>query len=120
MAALTVATAAFVGICTLLGWDDALVYIDSPLIFVAFVLLGVVALGVSVPASPGYFGVIQGCFIAVLSGLSDQQEAVFAASVYYHLANYIPVTLLGLYYFNRSGLTLHEVTAAREEAEPQS
>lgn len=40
MAAVTVLTAAFIGVCMLFGWDDALVYIDSPLIFVAFVLLG--------------------------------------------------------------------------------
>jgi uncharacterized protein (TIRG00374 family) len=81
----------------------------------AFVLLGVVALGVSAPTTPGYFGVIQACFMAVLSGLNYPQESVFAASVYYHMSNYIPVTLLGLIFFGRTGLSLHEVTAAREE-----
>jgi len=49
MAGLTLFTACFVGVSTLSGWNDALVYIDSPLIFVAFVLLG---LGVL------YFGVL--------------------------------------------------------------
>lgn len=83
---------------------------------VAFVLMGVVALGVSVPASPGYFGVIQGCFSLVLPAALYDPQAVFAASIYYHLAGYIPVTLLGLVLFNRTGLSLHDVGTARDRA----
>ena len=49
MALLTVVVGLFVLLCVLLGWDSALVYIDSPLIFVAFVLLGLGLL---------YFGVL--------------------------------------------------------------
>ncbi|MEZ5944655.1 MAG: lysylphosphatidylglycerol synthase transmembrane domain-containing protein [Planctomycetaceae bacterium] len=84
---------------------------------VAFVLMGVVALGVSVPASPGYFGVIQGCFAAVLAGMNYDNDAVFAASVYFHLSGYIPVTILGLVLFNRTGLSLHDIGEAREETQ---
>jgi len=49
MVGLTLFTAGFVGVSMLFGWNDALVYIDSPLVFVAFVLLG---LGIL------YFGVL--------------------------------------------------------------
>ncbi|HET6422147.1 MAG TPA: hypothetical protein VFG20_00605, partial [Planctomycetaceae bacterium] len=65
-------------------------------------------------SSPGYFGVIQLCFMTVLKLFVDNQPAVFAASVYYHLAQYIPVTLIGLAYFIRSGMSLREVNAAAE------
>lgn len=84
---------------------------------VAFVLLGVVAFGVTVPSSPGYFGVIQLCFMKVLGLFINQQEAIFAASIYYHLSQYIVVTLLGLYFFNRTGLSFAQVEAAEEQFE---
>ena len=80
----------------------------------AFILLGVVAFGVTVPSSPGYFGVIQLCFLVVLKLFVDDHERVFAASIYYHMVQWVPVTLLGLWYFNRSGLKVAEV---EEEAE---
>lgn len=87
---------------------------------VAFVLLGVVALGVSVPASPGYFGVVQGCFTLVMAGMEYPPSAVLAASIYYHLSGYIPVTLMGMIMFSRTGLSLHDVTEAREHPEDQA
>lgn len=87
----------------------------SPL--VACIVLGVVALGVAVPSSPGYFGVIQFCFMAVLKLFGTDEADVFAASVYYHLSQYIPVTLVGLYYFNTTGLSFSEVEAAAEGSE---
>jgi uncharacterized protein (TIRG00374 family) len=88
----------------------------SPL--VSCIVLGVVALGVAVPSSPGYFGVIQLCFMSVLKLFDADEKAVFAASVYYHLAQYIPVTLIGLYYFNATGLKFAEVEAAAETETP--
>lgn len=84
-----------------------------------FVLLGAVALAVTVPSSPGYFGVIQGTFWLVLKtqpDLADRQADVFAASVYYHLAQWIPVTLYGLWCFRRTGLDLANVKDAADEA----
>lgn len=84
----------------------------SPL--VACIVLGVVAFGVTVPSSPGYFGVVQLCFLMVLKLFTEDTRAVFAASIYFHMVQYIPVTLTGLYYFNKSGLSVREV---EEEAE---
>lgn len=84
----------------------------SPL--ASFVVVGVTAIGVTVPSSPGFFGVIQACFRVslVLFGV-DEADAV-AASVYYHLAYYIPVTVVGLWYVNRLGLRLGKI---EEEAQ---
>jgi uncharacterized protein (TIRG00374 family) len=88
----------------------------SPL--VSCIVLGVTALAVAVPSSPGYVGVIQACFMSVLQLFTSDQANVFAASVYYHVAQFIPVTLIGLYYFRPTGLKFAEVEAAAEaEAE---
>jgi len=86
--------------------------IVSPL--VSCVVLGVVAVGVTVPSTPGYFGVIQVCFLIVLElFVPDQKPAIMAASIYFHMAQWVPVTLLGMLYFVRSGLHVSDI----EEAE---
>lgn len=81
----------------------------SPL--VSCILLGVTAFGVTIPSSPGYFGVIQACFMMVLALFTKDEAGVFGASIYFHLSQYIPVTLVGLYYFNREGLRVADVEA---------
>jgi uncharacterized protein (TIRG00374 family) len=83
-------------------------------------LLGVVAFGVTIPAAPGYFGLIQALFVAVINERTvgiDDKPGVFAASIYFHMSQYVPVTLLGLYYFNRTGLTVSQVEHEAEEEE---
>jgi glycosyltransferase 2 family protein len=87
----------------------------SPL--VSGIVLGVVAIGVTVPSSPGYFGVIQLCFMTVLELFTENSAAVFSASVYFHLSQYIPVTLVGLYYFSTTGLKMEELEQ-KLESEP--
>lgn len=89
----------------------------SPL--VAAIVLGVVAIGVTVPSTPGYFGVIQLCFVLVLKLFVDdaQSEAVFAASIYYHMSQWIPVTAVGMLYFLRAGVRLSDL---REPSDSES
>jgi uncharacterized protein (TIRG00374 family) len=84
---------------------------------VSLVLLGVIAFGVAAPSSPGFFGIIQLCFLVVLERFVDDRERIFAASIYFHMAQYVPVTLVGLFYFNRMGLRMAEVETAAEEAQ---
>lgn len=85
----------------------------------AFVLLGVVALGVAVPASPGFFGVIQVCFTDTLRVFPVSQPAVLAASIYYHMFQYIPVTILGLIWLNRAGIHLREAASVTAPSQNQ-
>lgn len=75
----------------------------------SLVLLGIVAWSVALPASPGFFGVIQAVFTQTLSIFPVSIPAVLAASIYYHMIQYIPVTIGGLLWLNRSGVKLGEV-----------
>ena len=75
----------------------------------SFLVLGVVSLGVTIPSSPGYFGVVQLCFWISLRLFGVEKEDALASSVYFHSIQYIPVTLVGLYYLNRHGLRLREI-----------
>ena len=87
----------------------------SPMI--AAVVLGVTAFGVTVPSSPGYFGVIQICFMLVLNLFVEDTTSVFAASVYYHMSQWIPVTFVGMFFFLRAGYRMADIEDGKQTAE---
>jgi len=86
-------------------------------LFASVVIIGVSALGVSIPSVPGFFGIIQLSFWVILQGFGVDKGDAFASSIYFHLSNYIPVTLVGLYYLNRRGLQLWQFDKASTEDE---
>ena len=73
--------------------------------------------GCFIPASPGFFGIIQACFRESLALFGIDETLAVAASMYYHLTNYISVTAVGFYYLSRLGLTLSEVEKEAEETD---
>lgn len=80
-------------------------------LLISCIVLGLTAVGAAVPSAPGYVGVIQLCFITVLSVFTDDHASIFAASIYYHLTEYVMVTLTGLYYLNTTGVSLAQLQA---------
>ena len=84
---------------------------------VSAIVLGVTAFGVTIPSSPGYFGVIQFCFLLVLNLFAMDKEVVFAASIYYHMLQWIPVTFIGMFFFLRAGLKVGDIQHEAEELE---
>jgi uncharacterized protein (TIRG00374 family) len=83
------------------------------------IITAILAIAVMIPSTPGYFGLIQGAFkISILAlGLEIAESRVFAASMYYHMSMYIPVTLSGLYFLNREGLSLRDLRRVSEADE---
>lgn len=81
------------------------------------VLMGVVAFGVAVPSVPGYFGVMQLLFMLVLQLFGAHKEQVFAASIYYQMSQFIPVTLTGLLCFAGMGIKMKDIR--RENSPPE-
>lgn len=84
-------------------------------LLISCIVLGLTAIGAAVPSAPGYFGVIQLCFISVLGLFTNDEAGILAASFYYHLTEYAIVTLAGLYYFNTVGVTLAEASAEADQ-----
>jgi len=78
------------------------------------IVTGVTAFGVTIPSTPGYFGVIQMCFQVSMNAqrLKPDPSLVMGASLYYHMSMYLPVTILGLYYLLQSGLSLSDLRKA--------
>ncbi len=82
--------------------------LDVPLT-ASFFILVVTAAGVMIPSAPGYWGIYQACFILALKPFNVPQETALAGSLYFHLINYIPVTVVGLAYMSRLGFRLKEL-----------
>ena len=82
---------------------------------------GLLAIAVSLPAAPGFFGVFEK---AAEVGLSDlygyPRVAVVSWAIGYHLLTFVPITAMGAYYFMRLGLHFGDVKKATAEpvAEP--
>ena len=84
------------------------------------VVMGVVAFGVTVPSTPGFFGVIQVAFRVALAPFGVAATDAVAASVYYHLTQWITITLVGLFLLQRAGLKLRQLERAAEETEAEA
>jgi len=88
------------------------------------IVTGVTAFGVTIPSTPGYFGVIQLCFQISMKAqqLQPDPSLVLGASVYYQMSMYIPVTVLGLYFAQQLGLSLKDLqrAAATDTTEPET
>ncbi|MBC7965564.1 MAG: flippase-like domain-containing protein [Fuerstia sp.] len=81
------------------------------------IVTGVTAFGVTIPSTPGYFGVIQMCFQVSMNAqqVKPDPSLVLGASVYYQMSMYIPVTMLGLYFLHQLGLSLKDLQKAAEK-----
>lgn len=78
----------------------------------------VVGFGVALPAAPGFFGTFHASAQFALSsvyGVDEAQSLAFAFG--YHFGGWIPITVIGLYYAGKLGLSLGEIGGAEERVE---
>jgi uncharacterized protein (TIRG00374 family) len=82
----------------------------------ALFLQAFIALGTAVPALPGFFGVFEYMSVQGLAvyGVGQEQAATWAIG--FHLFSFIPITLIGAYYFTRLGVRLRDLQPAPESA----
>ena len=67
-------------------------------------------LGVSIPSSPGYVGVIQAATVLALALYGVPRAEAFTFSLLFHAAQYIPVTIYGLVLLLVEHVSLSEAT----------
>jgi glycosyltransferase 2 family protein len=114
---------------TVFGWSMAHWLLNAFGIWLAFKAVGIavpfsaalflqafIALGTAVPSAPGFFGVFEYMSIAGLSlyGVGRQQAATWAIG--YHLFSFVPITLIGAYYFTRLGVKLRDLQTSSDSA----
>ena len=92
--------------------------ITGPGISGSFFLQSVIAFAVAAPSSPGFFGVFEAAARLGLSLWSVTPARIVSFATSYHILTFIPVTVLGLWYLQRIGLSWKDV--GRSEEEPGS
>lgn len=60
------------------------------------VLQGLLAFGVALPSTPGFFGVFEGVTRAALTLYGVDASAAVSLAIGYHIAGFVPITVLGL------------------------
>lgn len=86
----------------------------------AFFTEAVVGFGVALPAAPGFFGTFHASAEFALDTVYAVGEIPTLAFAYgYHLGGFIPVTLMGLWYANRLGLSLGDVRESEAKVEAE-
>lgn len=79
----------------------------------ALFLQGILAIGVAVPSSPGFFGVFEVAATIGLAVYGVPKELAVSWALGFHLLSFIPITVLGATYFARLGLSVGDVRGAR-------
>jgi glycosyltransferase 2 family protein len=80
----------------------------------AFVVQGLLAVGVAAPSSPGFFGVFEAFALVALGIYGVPEDQAVAWGFGYHILTFIPITLIGLYYFARLDLRFGDLRKAQD------
>ncbi len=78
----------------------------------ALFVQGIIVVGVAVPSSPGFVGVFETMAKLALPvyGVSEAQAVTWAIG--FHVLSFIPITVIGAWYFLRMGMHLGDIEAA--------
>ena len=77
----------------------------------ALFLQGLIAIGVAIPSSPGFFGPFEAFAKTGLQIYAVPVTLAVTWAVGFHLLTFVPITAMGAFYFSRLGLSLRELRA---------
>ena len=80
----------------------------------AFFVQGIIAIGVAIPSAPGFFGVFEAIAKESLGVYGVGPDLAVAWAIGFHILSFIPITLIGAFYFARLGLRMGELGTAAE------
>jgi uncharacterized protein (TIRG00374 family) len=92
--------------------------IHAPIAATLFVQ-GVIVAAVAIIPSPGFFGVFEAAGAAGLAAYGVDPTLGTTWALVFHVATFIPITLIGAYYFARTGLTLGEIGSASKSPDAE-
>jgi glycosyltransferase 2 family protein len=86
----------------------------------ALFLQGIIAIGVAVPQAPGFFGAFEGFGKVGLGVYGVPPDQAITWAIGFHFLSYVPITLIGAWYFVRAGLSMGALGGAERAvtAEP--
>ena len=115
------------------GWSVFLWLWQSAALWVGFRAFGIdtgfgpamlvnatIAFGAAIPSAPGFFGTFHAGAVVGLTGVYGIERArTLSFAVGYHLAGFVPITLVGLWYVSRLGISLREVRRSEAQIEEE-
>ena len=85
--------------------------------FTLMLMNGVVNVATTLPSAPGYIGTFDAPGIEVLTIFDVDQAVAASYTLVLHAALWLPITLLGLWYMFREGLSWEEFTEVAKKAD---
>jgi uncharacterized protein (TIRG00374 family) len=82
----------------------------------ALFLQGFISIGVAIPQAPGFFGVFENLGRIGLGIYGIPPDAAVSWAISFHFLSYIPITLIGAWYFARAGLSMRDLGGAEQAA----
>lgn len=79
----------------------------------ALFLQGIIAVGVAVPQAPGFFGAFEGFGKVGLGVYGVPPDQAITWAIGFHFLSYVPITLIGAWYFMRAGLSMGDLGGAQ-------
>jgi uncharacterized membrane protein YbhN (UPF0104 family) len=76
--------------------------------FALMLMNGIVNLATTIPSAPGYVGTFDAPGIAVLQAYGVEKAVAAAYTLVLHVALWVPITLLGVYFLLREGIKVGE------------
>ncbi|MFH0775611.1 MAG: lysylphosphatidylglycerol synthase transmembrane domain-containing protein [bacterium] len=83
--------------------------------YAPYFVMAIVSLGTLIPSAPGYIGVFQAFCIAGLALFGIEKGMALSYSVAVHIAQYIPVTAIGLYFLAKEGVSFSSLLKQKNE-----
>lgn len=100
-----------------LGWWIAMKAVGIHAPFSAALLLqAMVAMGVAIPAAPGYFGVFEKVAVLGLAIYSVSPSLATSWALGFHILSFLPITIFGAIYAARLNLNLKDLQAQQSAA----
>ncbi len=89
--------------------------LDAPFSAAVF-LQSLIAIGVALPAAPGFFGVFEKfAQVGLVEVYHLDPTRAVSWAIGFHLLSFIPITVIGAWYFSRLGISLGDVQRAGSE-----
>ena len=80
-------------------------------------IVAVTVVGVALPQAPGFFGVFEAAARwTLVSVYAVSADRAITWAIGYHLLSFIPITVIGAWYFVRLGLHLGEIRSETQGA----
>jgi uncharacterized protein (TIRG00374 family) len=111
----------------ILAWAFALWLVNALAFWLAFLAVGIdvpftaalfvqglVAIAVAAPSAPGFFGVFEVSAVAGLALYRVPSDLAVSWALGFHILTFLPITLIGLFYFGQIGLHFRDLGRATQ------